>query len=123
MVKYAHYSQINIKQNAFRVLNDFLKIISTTEESCEELRASINLRNSIFDIILQSWEFPIRGFANFMEEVFENFIKCLNSEEIGKLIGDIEAICTAPTRRKFASSRIVLKHITIEEFLEKIRMF
>lgn len=119
LVKYSHYSQINIKQNAFRVLNDFLKRISLKKELAVDFKASSDLRNSVFEIILQSWEFPIRGFANFMEEVFGNFVKCLDESEIGSLIEQIELICTAPTRRKFASSRIVLKHITIEEFLSK----
>ena len=119
LVKYAHYSQINVKQNAFRVINEFLRRIAKEQKLKEKLREHQNLKEGVFEIIVQSWEFPIRGFANFMEEVFSNFVKCLNQDEIKGLIDKIQAICTAPTRRRFASSRIILEHVTIDEFLAK----
>ena len=119
LVKYCHFSQINIKQNAFRVINDFLKRIWKDEILAESFRQNPKIKHQIFEIIVQSWEYPIRGFANFMEDVFGNFVKCLNKTEIYNLLDHIQTICKAPTRRRFASSRIVLDFITIDEFLGK----
>ena len=54
-----------------------------------------------------------------MEDVFGNFVRCLYVEEVPNLLNKIQAICTAPTRRRFASYRTLLQHISLDSFLEK----
>lgn len=82
-------------------------------------RENAKIRDEIFEIIIQSWEFPIRGFSNFMEDLFSSFVKCMYIEELPDLLDKIHEVCKAPTRRKFASTKILLKHMPLEKVFEK----
>lgn len=54
-----------------------------------------------------------------MEDVFGYYVKCLYEDDIPELLVKIQKVCKAPTRRRFASSKILLKHITLDRFFEK----
>lgn len=54
-----------------------------------------------------------------MEDIFSLYVKTLTKETARSLLDDILEVCKAPTRRKFASSRILLDFFTLEEFLDK----
>ena len=92
LVKYAHFSQVNIKQDSFRVLNKIMKRIPKFEQMRTAFQGEnlADLRRAIFAIIIQSWELPIRGFSNFMEEVFESYVLCLDPSKIINLLEKIQ---------------------------------
>lgn len=119
LIKYAHFSQINIKQGAFRVLEDYLRRIQREEALRQSFRSNSGVRDEIFEIIIQSWEFPIRGFSNFMEDLFSSFVKCLYEDQLPDLLDKIHEVCKAPTRRKFASTKILLKHMPLDKVFAK----
>jgi len=119
LLKYCHYSQINIKQNAFRVLKDYLSIISRSDNLKSQFKTESDVRANILNMILVSWEFPIRGFANYMEDIFSHFVKCLDLEDTRALVVTIHEVCTRASRRRYASLRIIMDYFSLEEFLEK----
>lgn len=112
-------NQLNLKQTAFRVLKDAFDKIGKSESLVVQYNADEDLKASLFQLVMQNWEFPIRGFANSMEDVFCNYLTLYSGEEIKlKLMKQILVEFPGNSRRKFASLRLILKGVDIDEFLK-----
>jgi hypothetical protein len=112
-------NQLNLKQTAFRVLRDAFDKIGKNEQLRSQYAKDETLAKELFELVMQNWEFPIRGFANSMEEVFFNYLTLFPSEaEKVALMKRIVKEFPSNTRRKFASLRLILRGVDIDEYLK-----
>lgn len=85
----------------------------------KELCANTPLINQIFHSLLQNWEFPIKGFGNFVEGLFDNYLMCISDAQSSSsantiyedLLERIEAMDFKNTKRRFNSLKILLKYL------------
>lgn len=112
-------NQLNLKQSAFKVLKDSFDKISRSDELSVQYNADSATAGRMFELIMQNWEFPIRGFGNAMEDVFENYLLLFPTQELKlKLLQEILLKYPGPTRRKYASLRLILKGVDVDEYLK-----
>lgn len=112
-------NQLNLKQSAFRVLRDACDKIARNETLFKQYQADQELQKSLFQLVMQNWEFPIRGFANSMEEVFANYLNLYPTEaEKLALMKQIVTEFPSNSRRKFASLKLILRGVDVDEFLK-----
>lgn len=112
-------NQLTLKQTAFRVLKDAFDKIGKNESLKAQYEADESLKTSLFQLVMQNWEFPIRGFANTMEDIFCNYLTLFDGEEDKlNLMKQIMSEFPANSRRKFASLRLILKGVDIDQFLK-----
>jgi hypothetical protein len=112
-------NQLNLKTSAFRVLKDAFDKIGKQEQLLAQFNADKATGEAIFELVMQNWEFPIRGFANAMEDVFANYITLFPGEdERLQLMKSILLKYPSKTRRKYASLRLLLKGVDIDKYLQ-----
>ncbi len=111
-------NQLNLKQSAFRVLKDAFGKIGGNPTMLEQYKSSKITGDEIFELVMQNWEFPIKGFANAMEDVFSNYLTMFpTQEEKVQLMNDILTKYPANSRRKYASLRLLLRGVDIDVYL------
>jgi len=64
LINLAGINQINIKQNAFRAMMELFFVILQSKALKDELSTNENLIKALFKLLIQNWEFPIKGFGN-----------------------------------------------------------
>ena len=112
-------NQLNLKQSAFKTLRDAFDKISKNEQMRDQYHSNSTTSDSIFTIIMQNWEFPLKGFANSMEDVFANYLLLYPTQKDKlDLMNKILVNFPSKTRRKYASLRLMMKGIEIDEFLK-----
>jgi hypothetical protein len=112
-------NQLNLKQSAFKVLKDSFDKISRSAELSAEYHADPSTASQMFELVMQNWEFPIRGFGNAMEDVFEKYLLLFPTQETKvKLLQEILLKYPGATRRKYASLRLILKGVDVDEYLK-----
>lgn len=112
-------NQLNLKQSAFKVLKDSFDKISRSEELSAEYHADTVTADNMFELVMQNWEFPIRGFGNAMEDVFDKYLLLFPTQETKiKLLQQILQKYPGPSRRKYASLRLILKGVDVDEYLK-----
>lgn len=112
-------NQLNLKQSAFRVLKDACDKIAKNDFIFKQYQTDKELQKNLFQLIMQNWEFPIRGFANNMEDVFSNYLSLFPTEQDKlALMKQIVSEFPSNSRRKFASLKLILRGVDIDEFLK-----
>ena len=111
-------NQLNLKQGAFRVIKDAFSKIGSNQDILRQYNADKSMADSIFELVMQNWEFPIKGFANAMEDVFDNYLTMFPTQEDRiQLMKDILTKYPCSSRRKYASLRLLLKSIDVDAHL------
>ena len=112
-------NQLNLKSTAFRTLKDAFDKIAKNESLFKQYVSNLELQKTLFQLVMQNWEFPIRGFANSMEDVFSNYLDLYPTEqEKLALMKQIVTEFPSNSRRKFASLKLVLRGVDVDEFLK-----
>jgi hypothetical protein len=122
----ATINQINIKQNSFRAMHELFVRISGDKAMKAELCANRGLIKSIFRLLIENWEFPIKGFGNFIEDIFNKYLVCIKDSVThgGKsvyedILDAIEGMEFKSTKRRYASLKVLLNYLTIEQIMAK----
>jgi len=112
-------NQLHLKQSAFKVLRDAFNKIASIEGMAKQYHANTAMSKQIFNLIMLNWEFPLKGFANSMEDVFANYLLLFPAErdklQLAKSILDNYP---SKTRRKYATLRLLTKGIDVDEYIK-----
>lgn len=112
-------NQLNLKQSAFKVLRDAFNKIASTESMAKQYHANASMSKQIFNLIMLNWEFPLKGFANSMEDVFANYLQLFPSEKDKlQLAKNILDNFPSKTRRKYATLRLITKGVDVDEYIK-----
>lgn len=126
LINLAGINQINIKQNAFRSMIELFAVILQSKDLKIEMSANETLIKDLFKLLIQNWEFPIKGFGNFIEDLFNRYLSSVNPDTVisGKNIYDeilhrIESMEFKQTKRRYSSLKVLLNYVPTDKILNK----